>query len=218
MQNITFLGRARGAASLGFVITALLLGSLSPSRAIAANFVFDIEYLGDNMTNLAPGSDEPNGQLLTPGDTFQWTIAPIDNRFWLVESAGSFFPLMAFTVDPSGVRTGDFTLVLRNNGADVFTLSDTAVQVQEVHLGTNAVNLPAGLEFDEMFLDYVLVSAVDLGAPPTDVDTTIVSRLPIFGAPENNGFSPGIVFVPEPMAGLLGALACCGALATRRRV
>ena len=181
---------------LGFVAAVAMM--LLPSWVFGVNFVFDIEYFGNDATQLAPGSDEPTGLLVSPGDSFQWTIAPVDDRYWLVESGGSFFPLMAFNVNPSGSRTGDFDLILRNNGADVFNLMEVDVENQEVHLGTNTVELPIGLEFDEMFLDYSFTSAADIVDPFASVETTIADRLPIFGAPENNTFFPGIVFVPEP--------------------
>ena len=91
----------------------LLIASFVVAPASGVNFVFDIEYLGNDVTQLAAGSDEPTGTSLDPGDTFQWTLASNDDRFWLVETGGSFFPLMAFFVKPSGIRTGDFSLVLR---------------------------------------------------------------------------------------------------------
>lgn len=194
---------------------ALFVVVLVASTANADNFVFDIEYLGDDQTSLAPGSDEPDGLSLEVGDTFQWTIASADDRFWLVETGGTFFPLMGINVSPSAVRTGDFSLSLRNDGVEVFAESGVGVTTQEVHLGTNTIVLPTGLLFDEMFLDYEL-TAVD-PIDPLDPATTILDgRLPIFGAPENNQFSPGIVFVPEPAAALLAALACVG-VALRRR-
>lgn len=202
------------------LVCVCLWGCLTTSSAHADNFVFDVEYLGNDMTNLALGSDDPDGQSLEPGDTFQWTIAAQDTHVWDVETAGGFFPLMAFSVNPAGSRIGDFTLALRNNGADVFNLSETAVQTQEVHLGTNTVDLPAGLQFDEMFLDYALTSATEVNPPQDPVTTTLSGRLPIFGAPENNTFSPGIAYVLVPEPGALGLLACtcfCS-LVTHRRM
>lgn len=179
-----------------------------------ASYVFDIDYFGDDVAALAPGSDDPDGLQLFPGDDFQWTIALADERFWLVEITSSHFPLMAFTANPSGRRTGDFDLVLRNNGVEVFSLSETVVQTQEVHVGTNTIDLDAGLAFDEMFLDFTLTASEDLitGDP---VDTFLQGLLPIFGAPESNQFSPGILLVPEPASGLLLGLTLLAA--PRRR-
>ncbi len=196
----------RGRLAGGVAAAGLLAGLASPGSA-ATNYVFDVEYLGNDNAQLAPGSDDPVGAMLLPGDTFQWTIASADARFWRVETGGDFFPFMAFGVNPAGVRVGDFSLVLRNDGGDVFSLIGTDVTNQEVHLGTNTVTLPTGLDFDEMFLDYSLDSADDLGQPPTPANTTLEGLLPIFGAPEQNQFSPGIVFIPEPGVAALGMAA-----------
>lgn len=195
------------------VLVAALF-SLYVTSAVAANFVFDVRYLGNDLTELAPGSDEPIGAMLEVGDTFQWTIAAADDGFWLVETGGGFFPLMAFPVDPGGVRTGDYTLTLSRNGVEVFSESQAGVTTQEVHLGTNTINLIEGLAFDEMFLDYELTAAVDL-VMNDPVSTTIESRLPVFGAPESNPFAPGIVYVPEPAALALLASILGGVLARR---
>ncbi len=200
--GVTFLSRC---ALLGLLLSA------SAAPAFGDNFVFDVEYLGDDQTQLVPGSDEPVGQFIEPGDTFQWTIESVVGSYWLVESGGGFFPLMAFSVDPAGARTGDFTLVLRKDGADVFSLVGDDVITQEVHLGTNTVELPTGLMFDEMFLDFELIESISVVDPGFPVDTQIDSRLPIFGAPENNTFSPGIIFVPEPATLTLLAFALAAA-------
>ncbi|QDU87205.1 hypothetical protein Pla175_05620 [Pirellulimonas nuda] len=189
----------------------------------AANYVFDIQYFGDDVSLVAPGSQDPTGVTLSPGDTFQWTIAAQDNHYWRVDAAVDFFALMAFTVDPDGLRTGDFSLALRNNGADVLNLMQSNEPTSEVHIGTNGVLLPLGLEFDEMFLDYLLVDSVELlenAADPDNlmqVDTTIQGLLPVLGMPENNEFSPGVVYVPEPGALALITLAALACVAGRRR-
>lgn len=179
----------------------LLLAAISPSCAnagLSSFFDFDILYLGDDNTALAPGSDEPDGATLFPGDWFQWTIASADDRFWFVETGGGFFPLMAFSADLPADYVADVTLSLRNDGTEVFSLSESALLTSEVHAGTNTVTLPTGLVFDEMVLDYQLVSVSPV-EPLDPAELILSSRLPIFGAPENNRFAPGIVFVPEPV-------------------
>ena len=65
---------------------------------------------------------------------------------------------------------------------------------------------------------FEFVSAVELAAnaldplDPQPIATVIQDNLPIFGAPEMNGFSPGIIYV-VPELGLLGL----GLLGVRRK-
>lgn len=66
------------------ILAASLLCLALPS-ADAANYVFDVNYLGNNNATLAPGSDDPDNLVLDPGDTFQWTIEAASDRFWLVD-------------------------------------------------------------------------------------------------------------------------------------
>ncbi|MEE9404154.1 MAG: PEP-CTERM sorting domain-containing protein [Algisphaera sp.] len=216
----------RGGTMWGIVFAALLFST----PVWAAHFDFDVVYLGNDLTELAPESNEPIGTSLVPSDTFQWTLTSADDRFWLVETAGNFFPLAGLQVNEQGDRIGDFDLVLRNDGLDVFELSETGALNSKVHIGTNTVALPEGLAFDEMSLFYTLVSAVTVPLDddegdgggggaffPEDVSTTLRSRVPIFGAPENNQFSPGIVYsVPEPSALMLAGAGCLALM--RRRM
>ena len=216
-----------------------LLPALALAAALAAPFAapvgaqtytFDVQYFGGGTTALAPGSDEPDGTNILPGDSFVWTIAAMNGDYWRVLNGGGFFPLMAFRVEENGVRTGDWTLTLFRNGASVFTEIANGSQQSFVHLGTNTINLATGFEFDVMRLDYLLTDAVVDGNPPPpnagdETDTTIRGRLPIFGAPEQNRFSPGIQYgtfatVPEPStyALLAGGLAMIGVVARRRGV
>lgn len=194
------------------LLCARLLLVLSAAPVCGASFVFNAQYEGNNVATLAPGSDNPDGASLAPGDDFVWTIASVDSRYWRVEETKGYFALMAFAVNPPGIRTGDFELVLRNDGAEVFSLSETAVETQEVHVGTNTVDLTADVLFDEMQITYTLTASEDLVGDP--VDTVLSGLLPIFGAPENNQFETGIVFVPEPATALLAVLPL--ALAWRR--
>ena len=183
---------------------------------------FDVVYFGQNQAQLVAGSENPDGFSLLAGDRFLWSISADGNGEWRVEQAGpsGFFPLMAFAADESALRTGDFTLTLLNNGAEVFSHSEANSEQTQVHVGTNSIVLDTGLVFDQMVLNYSLISAVTLDAQPVPADTTLRGLLPIFGAPEMNTFYPGIVYapVPEPTAAwlLLVGLAGLGFAARRR--
>lgn len=170
------------------------------ANAHATDYVFDILYSGDGNATLAVGSDDPSGTMLFEGDSFVWTITIADDRYWEVIETKSYFPLMAFATDESGDRIGDFTLKLYMDSAEVFSESLSGEITSSVHVGTNHVFLDAGFTFDAMRLDYTLVSAVeDINAdPPVATTTTLSGVLPIFGAPEQNTFYPGIILAPVP--------------------
>lgn len=187
--------------------------------AQASSYNFDVLYSGNNIAALAGGSDDPVGQSILGGDSFLWTITAQAGAEWQVMSTAGYFPLMAFYVLDSGARDGDWTLTLKNNGADVFTTSETNSVQQYVHMGTNTINLSAGLVFDAMELNYTLNSFT-----PEDSgysDNVIQGLLPIFGAPEMNTSSPGIIYAPVPEPGtyalLAAGLAVVAGVARRRR-
>lgn len=217
---------------LSAVVGLILVGSALQSASAQTSYVFDVQYSGGGNSALASGSDDPNGTNLLPGDDFLWTIQAMNSAYWHVTTGGGFFPLMAFAVSEPGTRVGDFTLTLSRNSLSVFSYSEIGAITNFVHVGTNTVNLPTGLDFDNMQLAFVLTSATDHpqygGDPlnPLPINSTIYGNLPIFGTPEANGFSPGIdyqvaavVATPEPATfGLMiTGLGVVGAAVRRRR-
>ncbi len=192
-------------------IALLAAGLMTGPTAEAAFYNFDVLYSGSGVAALAPGSADPNGVNLLPGDSFDWRIKAEGSEFWRVDSTAGYFPLMAFFTLPGGARTGDFTLSLLRGGSSVFSVTETDAVNQFIHVGTNTINLTAGLEFDEMFLSFLLDSAVvSCDGDPCDgkgdpIDTVLSGLLPIFGAPEQNQFSPGISYVDTPAVPLPAA-------------
>jgi hypothetical protein len=205
----------------GILIGAILTLAVA-SRSWATppqSYTFDVLYEGNGLASLAPGSDNPIGTNLLPGDSFVWDIKDQIGAPWTVVTGGSFFPLMAFGVNEVGARFGDFTLTLSLNGASVFTDIETNVENRFVHVGTNSITLPTGLVFDEMNLVYSLTSSstTDISGNPTGdpTNSTINGLLPIFGPPEL-AFAPNIT-VPEPHSVALLALGAGAFGAARRR-
>jgi hypothetical protein len=204
----------------------ILVAGLSILHAAGASYNFDVLYTGGGTASLVPGSDNPNTTNLQPGDDFLWQISADGNSFWNVTAAVSAFPLMGFGVSPSADRIGDFSLELRNNGATVFSTSETASVTSYVHIGTNAISLPSGLMFDQMILNYTLTSSTYMNqSDPLDplngtaADSNLSGPLPIFGAPEEtNSAIEYVSGVPEPGTyALLGAgMIAIGAMRFRR--
>lgn len=211
-------------------IAAAVASLAMSAQAGNANYYnFDVLYSGNNNAVLADGSDNPDGQSILDGDGFLWTITAQAGAEWRVIDTAGYFPLMAFAAHDEGARDGDWTLTLKNNGADVFMTSEANSIQQYLHMGTNTIDLTAGLVFDVMELNYTLNSFMPGGPPDAEMqdldepgsDNVIQGLLPIFGAPEMNTFSPGIIYapVPEPStyALLAAGLAVVAGVARRRR-
>lgn len=193
------------------------------TSAQAASYNFDVNYFGNGNAMLVAGSDDPTASTLIGGDDFNWTITAQNDGEWLVVAPDSqgYFPLMAFGTQEDGKRNSDFTLTLKNNGSEVFSLSQTGSEQFFVHMGTNTVVLDSGLVFDQMLLNYTLNFALSEDGLEQPIGSTPTGLLPIFGAPEQNESFPGIIYspVPEPTSGLLllAGLAGLGWVAKKRR-
>lgn len=213
-------------------VVGLVLAVTAAQDASAQTYNFNVLYNGGGNSTLAVGSDDPTGTNVMPGESFLWTIQAMGGAYWNVTTGGDFFPLMAFGVNEAGSRYGDYTLTLFRNAVSVFSLNELGTLNNYVHMGSNTVTLPTGMQFDFMQLSYALTSAVDDpqygGDPnnPQSINSTISGPLPIFGTPEANQYYPGIDYVtstvtptPEPATFvlMLTGIGAVGVVARRRR-
>jgi len=178
-------------AVLGVV---LALAATPPSQAALYNF--DVLYSGGGVASLVAGSNNPTAVNLASGDNFNYRLIASGSDFWSVISGGSFFPLFSLpTLNDSGTRTANFTLTLSLDGATQFVFSEFGITNSFVHIGTNTVDLATGLQFDQMFLEYNLLSSTNVNNRPT-------SLLPWPGQAPEQFFANRIAYnvgqVPEP--------------------
>lgn len=202
-----------------FSVALILTSAITSIQVNATLLDFDLTYDGTNLT-LDLGSDTVLGSVLVDGDSFNYNISASGTDFWKVDLTAAFFPFLAFTVAEDGIREGSFSLNLLLDGVSQFSLLTPSVVNRFVHMGANSVSLVAGLMFDEIILDYTLISAVDGAAVP--INTTIIDY--VLGVETPGGFTSGISYnagiapptnVSEPSTLIIFAFALIG-LASRR--
>lgn len=136
----------------------MLIGAFAFSCANATLFNFDATYNGTDFS-LNAGSDTVLGTNIEVGDSFNYKLGTAGDSFWKVDNSQDFFPFLAFTIAEDGIRDGIFSLELLFGSVSQFALVPSTVSNSLVHLGTNTIDLVAGLMFDEIILDYTLTSS-----------------------------------------------------------
>lgn len=184
------------------LVTAAL--SITVSVQAAAVYDFDIEWNG-SVVSLDAGSDDPIGQVLFDGDSFNYNVQTAGNDYWKVDITQGYFPFLAFAIAESADRTATVSLNLLLDGISQFTSGPSGIVNSFVHMGTNTVSLTSGLMFDEIILDYSLTSAIANESPPglppeEQIPTTSTITSYRFNPQHSipGGFTDGISYNREP--------------------
>ncbi len=181
--------------------------------ADAAVYNFDVLYDGTTAT-LASGSDDPLATTRVAGDSFTYTLSATGTGEWTKLTDNSLFPFLALETADAGDRTGDIVVTLNNHSSSVFSYSETGVDNQYAHLGSNSVTVGSGTVWNQWVLDYTKFAG---DAFP------IYSLLPFNSTGPENYFAGDIAFsggaVPEPAAWalIIGGFGLTGAALRRRR-
>ena len=213
-------------------VVALCAAPIFSTSAFAVHYDFNVTYDGSSATSDS-GYVDPIGTSLIDGDSYTYNLRAAIGGYWQVNddettegSNTSFFPFLSFAVEEIGVRIADITLSLFLDGTQQgATLEEDDIDNAWVHLGTNSVDLTAGLQFDEIVLMYELMSST--GADITDIDNPIyngsigatINQLSI-GPNLPGGFTSGISYVspvPVPAAVWLFGSALLGLGVVKRR-
>ncbi len=170
------------------VLLACCLAVL-PGYSSATVFEFDITYNGVSQS-LDAGSDPMTGTVLTPGDGFVLDLHTAGGGdYWEVLDGNWSFIYASLRVLPQGIRTGNSTATFLLDGVSVAQDIDPGLNQQSVHIGAQVTTLLPGLMFDQLVVDYALLS--DTASSATiDSDTVFFSFL---DSPEKAAYR-----VPEP--------------------
>ncbi len=191
-------------------LTAVAL--LLSSAATAAPYNFSLTYDG-SATSLNAGSDNPVGTNLAVGDTFSYQLNAAGNDYWQLNSGGSHFPFLAFLTSDFGTRTANYTLTLLLGGVSQFSTSEAGVTNSYIHIGSNTVNLAGGLQFDQILLNYDLLSSSNSNNRIANVAWP--SGVP-FSSFQNIVYVDNVSQVPVPGTLALLAIGLLGAGVVRR--
>jgi hypothetical protein len=196
---------------MAFAGLVLSVSGFANATIINVDLTFD-----GSVLSLDVGSDTPGGSSLIAGDSVFVDLYAAGGDFWWVDFdyGPQLFPL-TFATNEAGDRIGNVFSEFFLNGLSVLTISELGVAQSSVHIGPQSWSIVAGISFDNIVMQYDLVSST--------TDTTISIRDGIFetfGIPGNPIFNNGNISynsasVPEPSTLAIFALGMIG-LASRR--
>ena len=197
------------------IILGLILLGLT-GIANAAIIQFDLSYDG-TLVSVDAGSTTPAGSSLVAGDSFELDFHTTGNDFWRVDSNyGPQFVPLDFSVSTSGTRVANVQSLFLLNGVQVANITELGVSQSFAHIGAQSWSLLAGLEFDQILMDYDLLSstaATVIGSAPNIFNGFGLSGSPFF---DSNKISYQ-ASVPEPSIIALFGLGLLGLGFARRR-
>lgn len=177
--------------------------ALSAGLASASSYNFSYTYDGSSIVQDA-GSDTADGTSLVIGDDFTIDVHATAGNAWAVVSDFSDFVPMSYGLTESGDRFVNITTNWLLNGVSQFSQIETSVYQGYVHAGANSWSLSTGLIFDQVILEWELLSVdpVNVGDPTPD---TIISEV----APDvfSTFADPDAPFFNEPTAIEFGQIA-----------
>ena len=191
--------------ALAWIVTA--------PAAQATVFNFDMVYDGANL-NLEAGSDTPAGTSLSAGDSFVADIQAIGDGFWEVENnyGPQILPLTFFVLDGAD-RVGTANTGFFLDGVEVHRINEGTVNQSSVHIGAQDWSLVAGLIFDQVVLDFSLVSST---AANTIIQPT-ANIFDSFGLADSPFVNSSDISFKVPAPGTLGLLVVGMLLGATRR-
>lgn len=181
----------------------ILFMAFSPYTTQAATYHFDMTYSGAAI-QLTLGSDLPAGTQLTPGDSFTLTLSTVAGMQFRALSDYKRLDGAAFFVLADAVRTANVTTTLLLEGEVQSQQIQNGVSQSFVHMGTQELQISGGTVFDQINIDYTLLSATET----TTIQSTswILGLNPFFLSPHQIAFEAKPPPVPLPLSwALLGS-------------
>ena len=202
------------------LIVALTLTVLTAASQTAQATTLNYNMLYDGTTvSLAPGSDVPAGSVFFAGDSFNLNVKAVGTDFWHVNTNYNVFVPLSFLVDEFASRTVDISTNFLNDGVIAYNITDTALDQSFIHIGSQFWNFAAGLDFDEIAMNWTLL-AINTGGPSTiHSDPGFFNGFGQNDAPfvKSDKITYGVSSVPLPAALPLFVTALAGAAAASRR-
>jgi len=186
------ISKVLGAIILGWA----LVGLPTQSFATPVTYNFDVTYDGVSQS-LDAGSDPMTGTSLLPGDGFLLDLHTSGNDYWEVLTSNALSSIYAsLWVSDSGDRTGNvITSFYLNNTLITKDIDNNTLQ-QFIHIGAQAFSLSIGQLFDQVIVDYSLIS--------TTSTTTIIQTDNVYwsvsflDSPNDVAYREGQQEVPVP--------------------
>jgi hypothetical protein len=138
-------------------IISCLVG-FAPS-SLAALLNYSVTYDGTNQV-LDEGSDPMAGTSLSYGDSYLLDLHAKSDGYWKVKDGNWSFSIYASPqfID-AGARTGNVTSTFFMDGTQVALDNDIGISQSLSHAGGQGISLSSGLLFDQIIVDYTLISS-----------------------------------------------------------